>query len=447
MSLVDPVTVRIPELLQHVDALSLGDKAPVWIASTNKTRHINLGDLRSFLISGGGTTITPVLSGGIIIYKVPATPDGTDTVSLPSLAGLSFNLEINGIPYIPQKSPSIPEAEYEILAGGGFKLINGMLLYGGEKCKLEIFGSVLPPVGTPGLSGGFIDGKVLVNTNYPFDVMNDVRKLMQVRSNSTQITLTLPSVDDLPDHTIIPIEASILNTVQNKIATTGGQYIYFNNVSKNSITIAPGEVVWLYRDDDGYYVINDFGNNYKGLGKPYAAYAAELNTVVCKGQSLLRSAYPRLWEYVQGLGASLVDDATWNTTEVYHKDGVFYTSAPADPYRTVPYPYRGCFSTGDGSTTFRLPDLMNMFLRGIKAESGSDTERYLNKAGGFQRNEHEAHSHGVKPPDSNDQAGFGKTTTGNSANESTGIVRYSTDADGGVETRPDNIGVLWILNV
>lgn len=445
MPIVDPVTVRIPELLQHVDALSLGDKAPVWIASTNKTRHINLGDLRSFLISGGGTTITPVLSGGIIIYKVPAIENNTDTVSIPSLAGKSFNLEIDGIPYIPQQSPTIPSAEYEILAGGGFKLINGQKVFTDQKCKLEIFGSVLPPVGTPGLSGGFIDGKLLVNTNYSMDVVNDVRKLVQIRSNSTQIIFTLPSVDDLADHTIIPIEASILNTVQNKIATSGGQYIYFNNVSKTSITLAPGEVVWLYRDDDGYYVINDFGNNYKGLGKPYAAYASELNTLVCKGQTVLRSAYPRLWEYVQGLGSSLVSDATWSTAEVYHKDGVFYTSAPAVPYRTVLLPYRGCFSTGDGSTTFRLPDLMNSFLRGIKSETGSDSERYLNKAGGFQRNEYETHIHTGKMGQGTGPLSVPDNVTPNPLND--GSREYETDAAGGVETRPDNIGVIWILNV
>jgi hypothetical protein len=438
------VTARIPELPQHVDELALGDKVPLWISGEDKTRHINLSELRSFLISGGGSTITPVLSGGIMIYKVPDTPAGTDTVSIPSLAGKSFNLEINGIPYIPQQDPVIAEAEYEILAGGGFKLINGVELFGGEKCKLEIFGSVLPPVGTPGYGSSLIEGNLIVNTNYTLDVANDLKKLVQLRGTSTQITLTVPNVNDLPDHTIIVIEASINNSKQNRITGTGGQYFYFNNISKTSIYINPGEQVWLYRGDDGLYVINDFGNHYRTLGDPYASYIVKDNTLLCKGQELLRSDYPRLWEYVQTLGSSLVSEATWSTAEVYHKDGVFYTTAPAEPYKTIPFPYRGCYSTGDGSTTFRIPDLMNMFLRGLKTEFGSDTERYLNKSGMLQMHELESHIHTGKMGEGTGPLSVPDNVTPNPLNS--GSREYETDATGGVETRPVNIGVYWLIN-
>jgi hypothetical protein len=40
------------------------------------------------------------------------------------------------------------------------------------------------------------------------------------------------------------------------------------------------------------------------------------------------------------------------------------------------------------------------------------------------------HTHPVVPPDSDDNAGFGKTTTGNSAHEGTGIASYNTGSAG-----------------
>jgi hypothetical protein len=441
------VTARIPELAQSLDSLSDNDKMLLWIESINITKHINLSLLKSYFTTGGGTTITPVQDGGVVILVMPDTPGGTDTVNVASLAGKSFNLKINGIPYIAQQDPTIPEAEYETLVGGGFILINGMKLYGGEKIEFQLFESISSPT-SPGTASNFVIGKKVVNTNYTLDVANDLKKIIQLRAVAAQITLTIPSVDDLPDNTIIVIEASINNTKQNKVTTTGGQYIYFNNTSTNSIHISPGEVVWLYRDDDGLYVINDFGRNYETLGDPYASYKVKPKTLLCNGQEVLRADYPRLWEFVQTLGFSLVSEATWGTTEVYHKDGVFYTSAPAAPYKTVPFPYRGCFSTGNGSTTFRIPDLMNMFLRGVLSEIGSDTERHLNKPGGYQKHEVVEHEHVWKRIRTNT---VGTQYEGNNMDNGSSRGLWTgddqdTSSYGGAETRPENIGVYWLIN-
>ncbi|MBO9659180.1 MAG: hypothetical protein J7527_10185, partial [Chitinophagaceae bacterium] len=66
--------------------------------------------------------------------------------------------------------------------------------------------------------------------------------------------------------------------------------------------------------------------------------------------------------------------------------------------------------------------------------------------GGFQRHEFEEHDHTVKPPDSNSAAGFGKSTTGNDAPENTGIESFNSGKAGGIETRMDNIGILWVID-
>ncbi len=442
-------TVRVPELPNQVDPLSLDDLIPIYITADGKLRHTKLSDVSTLIQTGGDAVLPPVYNGGKIIMEVPAGPAGTQTWNIPSLAGLDFNLRRGGFPLIHQQVPAIAAAEYEVLAGGGFKLLKaGDTLGLGERFEIDLFtlqgGNPAPP-GSVG--GSFITGSIPVSTNFAILPSTHLNKLIQVRSLAAQITITLPSVADVPANTIIPIETSINNSVQNKIQTSGGQNIYFNNMSKTAVWMGLGENLWLYRGDDGWYVINDFAKSYKELAIPIPKYKVESNELLCEGQLVLRATYPRLWEYVQTLGSSLVSDATWLTASVLLGG------------RTVLKPYRGCFSTGDGSTTFRIPDLMNMFLRGVKSSTGSDTERHLNKPGGFQA--FLTNMDNVKIEILN---GSGGSAT-NALDEGGGVRGFSgMDGAGGwltnsanqwlrfnsglaVETRPDNVGVLWAIKV
>jgi len=437
-------TVRIPELPAQVSDLTTADLVAGWDAATNKTRKFSLNQIRSLILTGGPTALVPVVvSGGNIYGKVEAADDGSDTVPRPDLAGKTFDLTLDGIPKIPQTDPPNALAEFEVLAGGGFKLLDDVV-HEGQVYKLEIHDSVSG--GSGGVTGAasLFSGRKEVNSNILLDIVtggDDLNKLVQFRSGATQVTLTLPSVLDVPANLPICIESMIGNSVENRVTTTGGQFFYFNNTSKTSIYLRPGEVVWLFRYSDGFYVINDFGDNYKKLCKPQAVFAADAdqNEVVLKGQEVLRADYPRLWEKVQTLSASLVSDAVWNLASA--------TVAG----RTVTRPNRGKWSTGDGSTTFRFPDFMGMSLRSVVAETGSDIERYSNDRGNYQRHEYESHNHEV-------------STTGNQAtvDPARALQRSATNGDaysdgvgsqdyinvsGGAETRMDNIGILWVTNV
>jgi hypothetical protein len=440
-------TVRIPELSPLTAGLDLdlADQLPIYIASENKTKKVTLQSLNTFFATGGGETHPPAVYLGEMVYVVDAAAAGTDTASITSLAGKEFTLERSGYPLIPllPDGSNSAIAEYEILNSGGFKLLNGYTLGAvGERYKLTIYSLI----GTGGGGGGgstttyasFIRGKKNVGSNTVLDPVTDINKIIQVRGSSSSYTQTLPNVGDVAANSLIVIESIVGNTAAQKIATTGGQYIYLNNVQKTEIWLHPGEIVWLFRDDDGYYVINDFADQYKNLARPMAAYKAELNQLVCKGQLVSRTTYPRLWEYVNGLGASLVSDATWSTA----------TATVAG--RTVDRPYRGCFSTGDGSTTFRLPDLMNVALRGVKAETGTDANRHLNKPGGYQDDATETHDHSLQYY-RNDAQGGGQQYVYylNNDNGPTALPdgAYKTAPSGSSdETRMENVGVLWVIN-
>ena len=94
------------------------------------------------------------------------------------------------------------------------------------------------------------------------------------------------------------------------------------------------------------------------------------------------------------------------------------------------------YGSGDGSTTFNLPDLRGIFVRG----DGSQTIGASTYSGTFaqkQNDEFKAHTHPVVVPSGTGVVGGGGTagiaTTGN------------TSSTGGTETRPANIALLHCI--
>jgi len=99
------------------------------------------------------------------------------------------------------------------------------------------------------------------------------------------------------------------------------------------------------------------------------------------------------------------------------------------------------FGTGDGSTTFNVPDMRGEFARGWDDGRGIDPARAFGSA---QADEFEAHVHSVSPPVASSEGGQGATTTGASGGGET-ITAYDTASTGGTETRPRNIALLYII--
>ncbi|RXV72413.1 phage tail protein [Burkholderia stabilis] len=101
------------------------------------------------------------------------------------------------------------------------------------------------------------------------------------------------------------------------------------------------------------------------------------------GAPVKRADYPALWAYAQASGA-LVSDDEWQKSRW------------------------GCFSTGDGSTTFRLPELRGEFIRGWDDGRGVDAQRAIGSQQGFQN---AWHSHGASASGVGDHAHSAWTDT------------------------------------
>ena len=131
------------------------------------------------------------------------------------------------------------------------------------------------------------------------------------------------------------------------------------------------------------------------------------------------------------------------------------------------------YGTGNGSTTFNLPDLRGEFIRGFDNGRGIDSGRGIGSSQGSQNvaHDHDAdasatsnvsdpgHRHNARGYGSDDDgggqfAGSGNTAVSNSAilDAFTGIsvstnVSIDVDNDGGNESRPRNIAMMYIIKI
>lgn len=93
------------------------------------------------------------------------------------------------------------------------------------------------------------------------------------------------------------------------------------------------------------------------------------------------------------------------------------------------------FGSGNGSTTFNLPDLRGEFIRGWDDGRGVDASRAIGSA---QADAFRSHTHGVYYNGGNG----GVTGSQSGINGGTNGANFATTAAGGTETRPRNVALL-----
>ncbi len=160
------------------------------------------------------------------------------------------------------------------------------------------------------------------------------------------------------------------------------------------------------------------------------------NTLAMNGALVSRTTYAGLWAWAQA-NAPVYSDATWTGSSLY----------------------RGAYSSGDGSTTFRLPNVRGTFPRFYHAGDPTDPDYLTRNLGYLQGFLEGPHTHAISDPghthtfvirtldgpNTNQPTGNGGSGAGTSdptSNSGTGISILNSGTNIGAEARPVNLMLL-----
>jgi hypothetical protein len=268
-----------------------------------------------------------------------------------------------------------------------------------------------------------------ITGDYAFDAA-DLRKLflIQIAANKT---FTLPDPGSLLPGTRLPILTAItgiksLSVVSPKPILDGTKsWTSWQDDAQAAIYMHDGEKLILVAGPNAWYVETATGNFYS-YGEDFAGRFQARNTLVAKGDLYQRADVPRLALLVKAGSPGVVDDLTW------------LSNPGGDPV------YKGCYSTGNGATSLRVPDERGMSVRHLDLGRGVDTSRLYNNTGGYEKDQVGPHSHkqhgqtavgngGTIPALFRDTVGGDKETS------------TSTSVNTGSETIMKNIGKIPLI--
>lgn len=117
------------------------------------------------------------------------------------------------------------------------------------------------------------------------------------------------------------------------------------------------------------------------------------------------------------------------------------TAVSRSTYATLFAAISTTHGVGDGSTTFNVPDLRGIFVRGSGSQTISGTT--YNKAFALKEtDELKSHNHTVGDTNTANNGSFGP---GGLATYPQGTLTRTTSSTGGTETRPANIALLYCI--
>jgi len=252
--------------------------------------------------------------------------------------------------------------------------------------------------------------------------------ILQELTATGHITITMPSVATTTVGDRFPL-SSLMTAGKCATISAADTIKYAIADTRTLMYMYSGERLELISAGTYWLVGASFGN-FDAVGESYHARKLKGNNLVLDGSVVNRADYPRLWEFVQTLttGQEVVTDADW--------------LAGSGGNTNV---YRGCFSLGNGSTTFRLPDERGLFDRSLDLTRGLDAGRLHEYAGGLEEDALKAHTHDVTTGQVQHTASAATLGVTDGPPGVPTTKTYTTTATGGTETRPKNIGKIPLI--
>lgn len=289
------------------------------------------------------------------------------------------------------------------------------------------------------IMGGFehiLQVPVSGGTPHTLTVDNLTRNLIiMYQDTDNYFTGVLPQASTYPSGTLVVIKRLLITSIKPVTIScfAGDSFFDTYNISGiTSIYLHASESITLYSVADGWQILRFEGNYYK-VGDQLFGYTLKPGTLKRDGSLYNRADYPRLWAWVAA-NSLYTDDTTW----------------ASNPGSTLaPFPNKSMFSSGNGTTTFRVPDDRGLFVRALDLGAGVDADRSTASLGSTvaskEADAFKAHTHDFFTTDTSDTAGTGggKMSTGNGT--ANGAFEDPTASTGGTETRPINVGMLPLV--
>lgn len=340
------------------------------------------------------------------------------------VAGVDYRIEERAIGTLrPEEFEDIGQP------GFGFKVKNGKTFEENDTYFLHFLAKLISVASTPAATSGKMFSDIVEITADTSLDSTYMGKLIDANATGTTLVITLDLLASFLDNALIGFKQHRGNQINTVIKARSTETIYFRGEEVNEVIIAKGEHVYLSKKSGKWHVIED--NISKEVGLPVMAYSQLLNTVVADGSPLNRADYPRLWAYVNSIGA-LVSETVWNTTNIF-LPGVINNKTN--------------FSSGDGSTTFRVPDLRDLFFRSAAA---------TRTPGSYQYQQVGRHNHRMPVWADSPGLAFGTEeiaarnledfTTSATSKTTVHTTDYNT-TDTTNETRPKNVGLLPLIKI
>jgi len=225
--------------------------------------------------------------------------------------------------------------------------------------------------------------------------------------------------------------------VQN--ATTGAYLVTFTNGAGAVALIPQGMSTMVHIDSVNGVFLAGARTSTVGQISAFSGTTVPGGWLKANGQLVSRASYAALWTYAQASG-NIQTDANWTANTMY-----------------------GAFSSGDGSTTFRVPDLRGTFVRPWADDGSTDAGRTCGQSQTAQNLSHThtatstvtdpGHHHpytGVSAQGQGPSWGgscYYSTASFNSGNSTTGITVGTTNTtNGGADMRPYNIALMHCIS-
>lgn len=255
--------------------------------------------------------------------------------------------------------------------------------------------------------------------------------VIDINASSNKFTATLDFLSNVPENSVFEFIQQRGNQINAVIKAQTGEVIVHNGAEVNQIILRKRERAKLAKKGSKWYVISG-ADGASVIGKVFAGYSQGADEVILQGQEVNRDEYPAVWAYVQTLtlGNGVANEVDW--------------SADANTRRSM-------FSLGDGSTTFRFPDLRGVDIRFLDQGRGLDliriSQSLQNTVGSYQSDRIKAHDHDTAFRRDNNVVSFG---TGNGVAVSLpagSAATIKTGSTGDTETTTKNAALLPLMKI